>query len=354
MNTWKSNLESSKAHYLDWWRQKGVVLSMWEHLDKEGPPHAPILPPPPAKDLNQFWFDPAWRSDYLHYRMAGYSYKADILPVANTQLGPGSLATAFGAELEGREDTIWIREPAAFDGTVFFQEQNPYFRLHRDLLKACKEKAEGHYLIGCPDLMEGLDVLASLKGSDGALMDMMLDPDQTLAQLQTVNDVYFQVFDELYDIINEDGEMAFCYFSLWGPGKTSKLQCDISTMISPEDFRTFALPFLREQTERIDYTLYHLDGVDAIRHLDALLELENLDAIQWTPGYGQPQGGDPSWFDLYRKILSSGKSVMANWIQPAELEPLLDQVGAQGLHLNLDFHSEKEIDDALNLVERYR
>jgi hypothetical protein len=354
MNTWKTNFEASKKHYLDWWNQKGIVLAMWEHLDKEGAPHADVPPPEPAANWNQFWFDPEWRSACIHHQMSRYSYKADILPVANTQLGPGSMAAILGAELEGREDTIWIRESADFDGNIVFDERNKWFQLHLDLLNACKAKAKGRYLIGCPDLMEGLDVLAGLKGSDNVLMDLMLNPDQTLEALQTINEAYFRVFDALYQCIRENDEMAFCYFSLWGPGKTSKLQCDISIMISEEDFRTFALPFLREQCQRIDYTLYHLDGVDAIRHLDALLEIEELNAIQWTPGYGQPQGGNPVWYDLYRKILAGGKSVMANWVQPNELQPLLDSVGNQGLHINIDFKSEKEIDEALKIVEQYR
>jgi len=264
------------------------------------------------------------------------------------------MGAILGAELEGREDTIWIRDKADFDGNIVFDENNRWWQMHLNLLKACKAKSQGNYLVGCPDLVEGLDVLASLKGPDNALMDTMIDPETTLQQLQAVSDVYFKVFDKIYDIINVDGEMAFCYFSLWAPGKVSKLQCDISIMISAEDFRTFSLPFLKEQCNKIDYTLYHLDGVDAIRHLDALLEIENLNAIQWTPGYGQPQGGDPSWYDLYKKILAGGKSVMANWVTIDELQPLLDNVGNQGLHINVDFKSEKEIEKALKIVQQYR
>ena len=354
MNTWKSNFEESKRRYLDWWNRKGIVLTMWEHLDKDGEPYANIPAPPPAKDMTQFWFDPEWRSDYLNYRMSRYSYKADILPVANTQLGPGSLAAVLGASLEGREDTIWIHDKEGFDREIIFDENNPWWQLHLDLLKACKNKAQGNYLVGCPDLVEGLDVLASMKGSDNVMLDMMMDPETTLQQLRAINDVYFKVFDRIYDIINKDGEMAFCYFSIWGPGKVSKLQSDISIMISEDDFRTFAFPFLQEQCNRLDYTLYHLDGVDAIRHLDAVLELENLNAVQWTPGEGQPQGGNACWHDLYRKILQNGKSIMANWVRLDELQPLLDNVGNQGLHINIDFKSEKEIDEALKIVERYR
>jgi len=351
---WKNNFPPSKQRYLNWWNQKGIVLTMWEHIDKDGEPYAAIPAPPPAKDINQCWFDPEWRSDYLNYRMSRYSYQADILPVANTQLGPGSLAAILGASLEGRDDTIWIREEAGFDGNIRLDKNNRWYRLHLDLLKACKEKAKGNYMVGCPDLVEGLDVLASLKGSDNVLIDMICEPDKTMEQLQAINDAYFKVFDDIYDIINEDGEMAFCYFSIWGPAKVSKLQCDISVMISEDDFRTFAFPFLQEQCNRLDYTLYHLDGVDAIRHLDAVLELENLNAVQWTPGEGQLQGGNPCWYDLYRKILQKGKSVMANWVQLNELQPLLDNVGNQGLHINIDFKSEREIEQALKIVEHYR
>ena len=301
MITWKANFEDSKQRYRDWWKQKGIVLTMWEHIEKDGAPYADVPPPSPAKDMNQFYFDPQWRAEYLHYKMSRYSYKADVLPVANTQLGPGSLAAILGADLEGREDTVWIRESKNFNGSIVLDENNRWWRLHRDLLKACKAKAEKHYFIGCPDLVEGLDVLASLKGPDNVMMDMMLNPDETLHQLQTINDAYFQVFDCIYDIINENGEMAFCYFSIWGQGKVSKLQTDISIMISEDDFRRFSLPFLQEQCNRLDYTLYHLDGIDAIRHLDAVLELEQLNAVQWTPGAGQ--GGNACWYDLYRKYL---------------------------------------------------
>ena len=202
-----------------------------------------------------------------------------------------------------------------------------------------------------PDLMEGLDVLAALRGTDQVLLDTVMHPEELESELQQVNDIYFKVFDELYDIIREGDEMAFCYFSLWAPGKCSKLQSDISTMISEDDFRRFVVPYIREQCQRIPYTLYHLDGVGALRHLPALLEIEELDAIQWTPGVGQPQGGDPKWYDLYRSILEAGKSVMACWVKPEELRPLLNAIGTEGVHIEMDFHNEQEVEEAIRTVE---
>jgi len=353
MKTWKSNLEETKQRYINWWNHKGIILNMWEHFQEGVQPHAEIMPPAPAKDLSQKWFDPQWRAEYLDWYVAHSSLKADILPVANTQLGPGSLAAILGGVFEGGEDTIWIHPNPDFTDEIVFNLEHPNWILHKELLKACKAKANGHYFVGMPDLMEGLDVLAALKGTDRVLLDTVMQPEILEQQMQQINDIYFKVFDELYDIIREGDEMAFCYFSSWAPGKMSKLQSDISTMISQDDYRRFVQPFIREQCQKIDYTLYHLDGVGAMHHLPALLEIEELNAIQWTPGVGEPQGGSPKWYDLYKKILAGGKSVMACWVTLDELKPLLDHIGVDGIHLEMDFHNEKEVEQAMRIVEEY-
>ena len=358
MNTWKANLEETKKHYIDWWNHKGIVLNMWEHFQEGVTPHADIPAPKPYKDLNQRWFDPLWRAEYLDWYVAHSSLMADMLPVANTQLGPGSLAAILGGVFEGGEDTIWIHPRPVVDGSsvddIVFDPNHPNWLLHKDLLRACKQKAQGHYYVGMPDLMEGLDVLAAIKGTDKVLLDTVMQPEVLEHQMQQINDIYFRVFDELYDIIREGDEMAFCYFSSWAPGKMSKLQSDISTMISIDDYRRFVQPFIREQCQKIDYTLYHLDGVGAMHHLDALLEIKELNAIQWTPGVGEPQGGSPKWYDLYRKILAGGKSIMACWVTLDELRPLLDNIGGEGVHIEMDFHNEREVEQAMRIIEEYQ
>ena len=354
MNTWKPNLEETKKHYIDWWNHKGIVLNMWEHFQEGVKPHADIPAPQPYRDLNQRWFDPQWRAEYLDWYVAHSSLMADMLPVANTQLGPGSLAAILGGVFEGGEDTIWIHPDPNYSDDIVFDPNHPNWLLHKDLLRACKQKAQGHYYVGMPDLMEGLDVLAAIKGTDKVLLDTVMQPEVLEHQMQQINDIYFRVFDELYDIIREGDEMAFCYFSSWAPGKMSKLQSDISTMISVDDYRRFVQPFIREQCQKIDYTLYHLDGVGAMHHLDALLEIKELNAIQWTPGVGEPQGGSPKWYDLYKKILAGGKSIMACWVTLDELRPLLDNIGGEGVHIEMDFHNEREVEQALRIVEEYQ
>ncbi len=354
MNTWKANLEETKKHYINWWNHKGIVLNMWEHFQEGVKPHADIPAPKPYRDLDQRWFDPQWRAEYLDWYVAHSSLKADMLPVANTQLGPGSLAAILGGVFEGGEDTIWIHPDPHYTDDIKFDPNHPNYLLHKELLKACKQKAQGHYYVGMPDLMEGMDVLAAIKGTDKVLLDTVMQPEVLEHQMQQINDIYFQVFDELYDIIREGDEMAFCYFSSWAPGKMSKLQSDISTMISVDDYRRFVQPFIREQCQKIDYTLYHLDGVGAMHHLDALLEIKELNAIQWTPGVGEPQGGSPKWYDLYKKIIAGGKSIMACWVTLDELRPLLDNIGGDGVHLEMDFHNEREVEQAMRIIEEYQ
>ncbi len=352
--SWKENWPESRQHYLDWWAGRGLVISMWDLLPKEGAPYAAVEQPAPARDWDQHWFDPAWRSASLHYRLSRSTYKADILPVANTHLGPGSLAAILGSTLEGSEDTIWIKPRVEPGDSIILDENNPWWKLHLDLIKACKRLSQGNYFVGCPDLIEGLDTLASLHGTQPVLLDMFDRPEELERQLQAVNDIWFEVFERIYQEINVDGEMAFCYFSLWAPGRMAKLQCDLSGMISPKNFRRYVLPYIREQCQKLDFSMYHLDGVDAMRHLDSLLGIEELNAIQWTPGVGQPQGGDPSWYDLYKRIRAGGKSIMASWVELDELQPLLDALGPQGVHILMHCESEQEVEAAEKIASRYR
>ncbi len=99
---WKKNLEETKQRYIQWWNHKGIVLNMWEHFQEGVRPHADVPAPPAPKDLNQKWFDPKWRAEYLDWYVAHSCLKADMLPVAHTQPGPGSLAAILATQRRRR------------------------------------------------------------------------------------------------------------------------------------------------------------------------------------------------------------------------------------------------------------
>jgi hypothetical protein len=56
-------------------------------------------------------------------------------------------------------------------------------------------------------------------------------------RLAEINQVYFIVFEQFYNLIKDDwNDNVFSVFAIWGPGKTAKVQCDVSAMISPKMF----------------------------------------------------------------------------------------------------------------------
>jgi len=159
----------------------------------------------------------------------------------------------------------------------------------------------------------------------------------------------------VYEIIRcDDGSAAWGAFRLWGPGKVIKTQCDASALIGPEMFREFALPVIAERCEWFDYSMYHLDGMQAVVHLDALLEIDELDAIEWTPQAGIEEGGSPRWYDMYRRIIEAGKSIQAIRVRPDEVAPLLDAVGTKGVYITLAELDEKTAVELAEAVKPYR
>lgn len=225
----------------------------------------------------------------------------------------------------------------------------------RDFLAGSVACADGAYLVPMPDLVENIDVLAALRDNQVLMMDMVMRPDWVLGKLDEINQVYFQAFDALYDIIKQpDGSNAFCAFSIWGPGKTAKVQCDAAAMFSPAMFEQFVVPTLTVQCEWLDYSMFHLDGHQCIPHLDHLLEIDALDAIEWTPDPNVPSGGNPEWYPMYKRILEAGKSVQAIGVKHSEIKPLLDAVGPDGLYIMTHLGDEAAVEKVTEVIEPYR
>ncbi len=244
-----------------------------------------------------------------------------------------------------------------------FDESNPWWNVHRTTLTAYAALAGGggggggggNYLVGCPDLVENIDILAALRGPQTLLVDMIERPQWVEQKVSEINEVWFDVYQRIYDIIKlEDGSSAFGAFCLWGPGKTAKVQCDASAMFSPDMFKRFGVPSLTEQCQWLDYSMYHLDGTQALCHLDAVLAIDALDAVEWTPQSGIETGGDPRWFDMYRRILAAGKSVQVVGVSKDQIVPLLDAIGPRGVYIMTWFPALADADECVARVEPYR
>jgi hypothetical protein len=119
--------------------------------------------------------------------------------------------------------------------------------------------------------------------------------------------------------------------NLWAPGKLTLLQCDFSVMISPDDFQEMVVPELIASMEWADHNIYHLDGIEQIRHLDHLLPLEQLDAIQWTCVEGQPP--PTAYLDVLHRIQKAGKKLLVIHPDLNIIETLSRELSSKGLFL---------------------
>lgn len=356
---WHENWDLARQHHLAWWRHEGFVLSTgWLPLLGQ-PPRDDTPDPGPPASLEQRYTDPAWRAQHAHYAIARQCLAADIVPVVSTDIGPGSLATFLGSEPELAESTVWYHACITDPNThppIRFSPENRWWRIHEAVIQACVAQSGGRYYVGCPDLIENLDTLASLRGTEQVLLDLIERPDWVQEKLAEINQAFFAAYQRIYDLIaHPDGSAAFGAFRLWAPGKMAKVQCDASAMLSPRMFAQFVAPWLEEQCRWLDYAIFHLDGADCIQHLDCLLGIESLDAIEWTPSPGVPRGDDPHWYPMYRRILGAGKSVQIMDVSKHRVIPILDDLGPHGLYLAVDdLDNADELYALYDAVEPYR
>lgn len=170
-------------------------------------------------------------------------------------------------------------------------------------------------------------------------------------RIREITDAFFLAYDRFYEVTKApDGSSVFCAFCLWGPGKVAKVQCDAAAMISPDQFRRFVSPELDRQCQSLDRSMYHLDGTQAVPCLDAVMEIDSIDAVEWTPQAGIPGGGSSRWYDLYRRILTGGKSVQAVGVEYHEVLPFLDAVGHEGMYVMTSAPTEKEARELVRAV----
>jgi hypothetical protein len=110
-------------------------------------------------------------------------------------------------------------------------------------------------------------------------------------------------------------------------------------MLNPKWFKEFALPDIKAQVEHMDYAIYHLDGPDAIKHIDELLKIEGLTGIQWVPGAGRYSQGHKSWLGLYKKIQDAGKNIVID-TPPENVPYLYKTLNPKGLFVRTFYSSE--------------
>ncbi|MCY2925647.1 MAG: hypothetical protein NT031_09430 [Planctomycetota bacterium] len=299
----------------------------------------------PTMDRPAGWLTGYSTSNYdfrvhcVRHACAWAEFLAEAVPLVSPDLGPNTLALFLGCRGVDAQDTVWV-EPFIDDpdkAAFVVKPDNFYYDFFWRLANESLRLGRGKFLVCYPDLIEGLDTLAAMRGSQPLLMDMMDRPDWVHHCLRQITARYFEVYDKMYEAFKDD--RGGTVFWAWAPGRMAKLQCDFSAMISAEMFGEFMVPVLREMTGKLDYCMYHWDGVNALQHHDHLLSLPRLTMLQWTPGAGQPGPSDPKWWPMHHKSLDAGKKLILG-ASKDEMLALKKEFGTQFKNIMLNMWAE--------------
>lgn len=324
-----SRLKQVQQQLTNWWEfgdQKNPCILM-QVLKKE---HGPI---PDRDDLEGFWTDPDFVIRRQMALIDNTDYYGQAVPCHYVDLGSSAMVGAMGGKMEFVDkETVWahpIYKSVEDVLKVRLDQQYSYYRTIREITQRSAALAKNHHYVA-PFALEGMtDILAGLYGTENYMMDLVCNTDRVKQAMEHVKQLWLEAFADIQEIIAESGNYGgIGWAGVWAPGTTFPIQEDASYMISPDMFREFCLPHVRDMVDAMEYPFYHLDGVGQIPHLDCLLEIEKIKVIQWQPGAGKERLDQ--WYDLIRRILAAKKSVQL-YAQPDEVDGLVKAVGTRGL-----------------------
>lgn len=310
----REDADLARERLTAWWNGGDIGRPAFLLYAPRNPPLELVepLPEPPGWVTNYSTADFDYRVNLALRFCAGRHYLAEAIPEVSPDLAPNCLALFLGCHGVEHPGTVWCEpcfdspETARFD----YDEGNFYWRFCRRLMEAQLDQGRGRFLTSFPDLIEGLDTLAAMRGTEALLVDLVERPDWVQACLRAITDRYFRYYDVLYDKLRD--EVGGSVFWAWAPGRMAKFQCDFSAMISPAMYREYMVPVLVEMCQRVSYSMYHWDGPGALAHLDPILSVPDLDMVQWTPGAGVEPPDHPRWWPYYHRVLDAGKKVYAH------------------------------------------
>ncbi len=324
-------------------------------MHQTAPRPKPVLAPPPRPEsVEERWTNLDYRLACHEAEIANTACFAEAVPGVWPNLGPVVMASFFGAVTKCAPHTVW-REAIIDDWAtdeVRWDRGNYWWRLMVEYTERLVEQAGERYMVANGSGGCSTDVLSYLRGPDRLCLDLMGD----WTPLERARDYVTAACQEQCRLLRAitsrhwEGD-NLGWLPLWTPGTASALQVDFSCLISPQMFRDFCLPEMRDFCSFFAYPAYHLDGPGALRHLDALLEIPQLRVIQWEPGAGQPDPLHPTWRPLLRRIVEAGKIAYLR-CRPQEVGPFLAEFPYQRVFLLCGAGSEAEAEQVVRQAER--
>jgi hypothetical protein len=293
----------------DWWQRSqsgGPLLIASVNRD----PRRPI-----SRRLDLLGDPAAWlaaRRPYVNQQ----AFSPDWFPFLRADFGPVMLGGLLGAPVEFVSDTTWTRHFIRDDWS-----NAPDWAIHADtpwrsylpaLMEILVQDAAGQYVACTPSLGGSADVLLNMRGPDPLCLDLLDRRDDVLAAVNAIYLAWRQAFQLIWDTAcpvpkKENPAVGVInWVGMWSNQPYHVLECDFNYLIGPRDFEQLFLPDIERQAREAGRGIFHLDGPGAARHIDALLEVDALQAIQYVAGAGHRAG---DWLPMLRKIQKKGKAL---------------------------------------------
>ena len=317
------------------------------------------------KNLNCLWEKEDIKPDlekFVEYQienLKGISFLGESYPFLPHHWGgrgtPMTMAAYIGGKVIFREEAIWI-DKIIDDWEKFhikFDPENYWVKIGVELMKTQIEKIDDKTLIGMPDFGDALTCFSLIRGTENLLFDVIEKQEILLKKIKEFTDAWKKCHQHFYKIYSEKlpGDTSWL---IWAPGKTYACQCDFSTMISPALFEKFVVFELEQIKNYLEYIVWHLDGPDEIKHVDILLSLPSIKAIQIVPGAGNPPCASDLWLPVIKKIIEKGRNVIVYASSKKEVEILIKQIpkGKMALFLEMDFKSKNEAEEVIEWIKK--
>ena len=288
----------------------------------------------PWPNARQRWMDVEFQVQTFVDSLAGARFLGETFPVFWPNVSAVVYNLFLGQAADFDDMTAWTH-PWVDDldhlPPLDVQWNGEYFRTVERLTERALELAEGRFLVGYTDMYAGIDCTAGLRGTERMCLDLLTNPEGLVRLIDRAFDEYPAVYAHFDRTLKARQQLSVTWMNLPSFGTFNVLACDFAVNISRRHFDEFCLPVTRREAELFDHNVYHMDGPGVAKHLDSILTLPNLVAIQWAQGTGKnlPIG---QWIPLIQKIQQSGKSVIVD-LQADELGEFMRQVDPRGIML---------------------
>ena len=247
-------------------------------------------------------------------------FLGEAMPAFRPGFGPDQLAAFLGAPLtisKGSNQTSWS-EKIVRDWDSFLplriEENNRYFQRMKEFHADASAHLEGRCLLCEIDMHSNIDMLEGLRGAQDLLFDLIDHPETVLRAMIQGREIYKQVYEEFYQYGSKERWGTTSLLPMYDRGRFNRIQADFIALLNPDLFRKIVLPTLEDEARYLDRSCFHLDGPDALIHLDDLLAVRDIDAFQWVSGAGNPRPIE--WPEVLHRIQKAGKIIILHLSAP--------------------------------------